>query len=412
MESLLSLFIQPALDKFHDFKGFSTKFDFSDLMRFGFWYFTYREEKKQAPAISSYDNQESVKSLCKELAEEPNEIGLRNLIKAEEIDESLNYEQICGHFEEEFKLMPSQALDHVVDLYVNTIDGMYLSPAFAALLTHMAEYKEEEGPPLRGVQQKSTFPHLCLWSQPRVNHRRPDITRLDDLRDAFLYDENNIHGLSFDEYVCFPYVVSYEGNEDGWEGSMHVESMVKAADLKREDWAESLLDHAKVAEDLYNFAFGERFEDTTGNISHRPYQIVASALHKMNQKYRGLGDLESVRGLYRDLLGICCNAETFPDQAMNSRCEDYAQLFHSCRIAFQAFFPLRLGMVDGGHRIIVALAAIYNVRPSITLGETKSFLQKETLDLQRVCLNVKMKMAWPKCSSFDTKQSYDIMVSR
>ncbi len=405
MESLLALFIQPVVDKFHEFHALEMNFDFSGWMTFGFWYFTFHQIKGEPPLVQDDYSPEHLELFVRKNKEKPEAQGLERLLCLQSTGDGNTYEATCAAFEEHFKLVPPPAaLDHIADLYVSTLDRLDLSPAFAALLTNMTQYKPE----------KDCEPALCFWSQPAVNQRSMDILRLDALRDGFLYNKRNHRGLCHEEYTCFPYSVD---PEDGMDSSMQIESMIKAADLRTPLKAQSMHNDSVSAQVLYEFAFGKEFEDKNSGgpeeiLSYRNFLIVALALNEINRKYRGLGHIESLRELYGKLLGRLSNAGTFPHQAMNYHCQDYAQLFHSCRMAYQSLFSVRLAIIDGGHRIITALAAIYNVRPTLSLSEpNRSFLLEDTLDLNRVCQNAQFKMAWPNCPLVENKQIYDLMVS-
>jgi hypothetical protein len=105
---------------------------------------------------------------------------------------------------------------------------------------------------------------------------------------------------------------------------------------------------------------------------------------------------------------------------MHIMSKDYRQLFHCCRIVFQASFPFRLGMIDGGHRIITALASIYNMKPTTNLGSCEVFLEywppddeadETILNLGKVCDNARFKMCWPNSPRVNNKQNYDLSVS-
>jgi hypothetical protein len=399
MQSLLALLLQPVLDKFHEFQDFKEQFDYTPLMNFGFWYFAYHQIYGKPPQLIDEYSLEKLENFSRNPAAKDNPAAqeLARLLRSQEI----TYEATCDSFEEHFKLMPPKpGLDYTADLYVSTIDRIDLSPAFASLLTNMAMYEN--------VEKNG----LCYWSQPPVNHRSTDIIRLGSICEALLYNEKNHKGLCHEEYTCFPYVIT---NGEG----MPVESMIGAVSLLGNMRADSVHNHSQVAEDLYEFAFKMKFNDSLLGeeppqdvLDSRPFQIVGYALQKMNQKYRGLGHIQSLMKLYRHLLNYLATARKIPREALNTQCLDYAQLFHSCRIAFQAAFPLRLGIIDGGHRIITALAAIYNVTPSLRLSDRKSFLRGDTLDLSRVCQNVQFKMAWPNGLFVEKKQTYDSMVSR
>jgi hypothetical protein len=388
IDDLLELLVQPVVDKFQDLVPSGNKEQFLPLMKFAIWYFEYRRINEKIPNIQE--------DLTPEAFQAYNSVDM-------------DYASSCDVFEKKFRLVPTHAPNEAADLYMNILDRIEMSPAFAALFTNLSRYNAE----------KPEYNELCLWSQPVVNHRSFDVHRVEKLRDGFFHDPKNHTGLSHEEYTCFPYIIAEipavsfipHGTK------MRVESMVKVTELSTNRAAESLANHSDEVEAFYEFVYGEPYKDpvvddaSRPTADDRPFYIFASAIHKMNQKFEGLGSMESLRRFYGELLHRLAFNGSFPTNALSYMCLDYGQLFHACRIAFQATFRLRLGMIDGGHRIITALGAIYNVLPSLQTSKKKCFLLNGQLNLGLVCQSAHFKVAWPNCPTVDTKQNYDLMVS-
>jgi hypothetical protein len=409
MTALLSLIVQPKLDKFKDRLHYRLPTEsFKPVMRFCFWFFTYHRIHGCFPKILYEFNDEAIKEFA---AVNVNNPFVQQFTRVNVGMDDFDYDAVCKIFEDCFHFLPQEQPLEVPDLYISSLDGLELSPAMAALLTNMAEYKLEE----------DSAEDLCFWSQPSVNHRDFDLLRIPKLRDGFLNNPKNVKGLSSEDYTCFPYVVAEKDElADGNATSMMVESMVKSAKLKKRLVAESFCDQTTEAEKFYKFVTGEEFDQTALDNAdmddHGPFKILASALHIMNKKYNGLGSQESLRQLYRDLLKPLFSVDPFPTEAMNIMSEDYRQLFHCCRIVFQASFPFRLGMIDGGHRIVTALAAIYNLNPTphpkaLPVGFLGSNADNPILDLGKLCVDVRFRMGWPNCPLVNNKQKYDLSVS-
>jgi hypothetical protein len=417
MTALLSLIVKPELDKFKDRLEFNLGPElFKRVMLFSFWFFTYHQIYDTIPRIQEQYNEKEIEVFAREHA---TNAFVQQFSRVNDGGDTFDYDAVCLIFEDCFHFMPPKQLLEVPDLYMSSLDGLELSPAMGALLTNMAVYQPEKD---------SVHHDLCFWSQPSVNHRDIDLLRLQKLHHGFLHNPKNVKGLSSEEYTCFPYVVTNPPDLAGGNASsMTVESMIKPAKLKQRLVAESLFDQSTEAEKFYKFVAGEEFDRTVLDNDDldlpKPFKIFASALHMMNQKYNGLGSIESLRQLYRDLLKPLFSVDPFPLETMNIMSDDYRQLFHCCRIVFQASFPFRLGMIDGGHRIITALASIYNLKPTTNLARCEGFLDHwatddatvddeiVTLDLGKVCGNARFKMCWPNCPLVNNKQNYDLSVS-
>jgi hypothetical protein len=387
MEALLAVFVQPVVDKFHAMPSEFDREQGAQLMAFAYWILQYRLDQDGLPNILEQFSEESLK-------------------KSDLYGQS--YSECCARFEMKFKLGPPPlTLAETAEFYVSSIDRLEMSPALASLFINVAQYKAE----------KDSSPNLCLWSQPVVNHRGFDHLRVEKLRTSFIYDAKYNRGLSHEDYVCFPYVIV---NEKDGINTMPVKPMVKEAELKESFRAEALSSNLKEALLFYKFVFGNDYKDSLAEVGSSKrveqdeaymafgaFNLFASAIHGMNLKYKGLSSIESLRKLYRDLLQHLFSCGTdLPDQAMNLLCEDYAQLFHACRIAYQAAFKFRLGIIDGAHRIMTALAAIYNVNPKLGHSGPVAFLQTEELWLSRLCHKAYFKMSWPNCHVYNSVVSF------
>jgi hypothetical protein len=246
------------------------------------------------------------------------------------------------------------ALDEIklenVSEFISTVSGGSFSPLFLALFINMGAYKDND------LKQYSP---PCFFSQPNVNNRNVDTSRVTTIAKG-LYDETVIFGFE-EDYVVFPYCIR-RVHHDLTPGCK-LESLVLPEDagLYTDDAYEvCFIYECQECDYLLELFFGDKtliLPEEIEKDSFEDYNFrFALFLEKLSNKYNSFRDLKDWKSLTA-FLTKTLNCETlFPVSDRSA----LGELHHHSRIMMNSLTSNRLGGMEGDHRFLGMLMALYN----------------------------------------------------
>jgi hypothetical protein len=318
--------------------------------------------------------------------------------------------------------------------FVNSIGGLRLPPFIIGLFFNAGFYKftgtsQVVLSGISGVHPKNTqlnesykrlkkkifsnlgkdkhfdeFNGVCNWSQPDVNNRPPTMETVISIREG-LYKQEEALDIT-QAYTVMPYIV--ENVKYSSEPITPYDS--NDLDLEGDPCFGSLEDNGAVSTNLFRFITNQEYKtmyaaDKDSPEKSEPFIVFVRAIQHMSLKYADFKKRTNLEDLYMDLVRSIHNGSEEGNQLIASKSAylanlDYSDVFAQTKNLLQGLFPIRLAIIDGGHRLYAFLSALLDIE-LVNTGDKK----KPQLILEKITAISSFNVCWPNCTPPDSAAS-------
>ena len=238
--------------------------------------------------------------------------------------------------------------------YFDSWGTFNISPLVVAMFLNMSAVKEN-----------NEF-KFEVYTQPNCNHRSIEQSHFDSLLESFHTSKGEEVNLTKVIFNVVPYSVCLPGKISGKEFAeiRSVFSKEKVA------FGGPCAGPPRGAEQLFHLITGDNYEEVYKE-KGTEFQITCRTIQHLNICYNGFrtySDLKSYFDLVYDSiltksLKKVKHQLKFLEEPSCVKGENisYTELFHRARLLTQSLFSVRLGMIDGTHRMTLLLSLIYNL---------------------------------------------------
>jgi hypothetical protein len=290
-----------------------------------------------------------------------------------------------------------------VGKYTTRVDSIRISPIVLLLFVNMGAYSGDSyNPP-------------CLFSQPSVNNRSLHPSNVDKYARG-LYEKDCYYQFN-EEFVVFPYMVEYEGDDEA-HGVDNIRSVVlpEKTNLQSENkYVATWVSDGKEVDKLFKVFFESPLEVLFPK--YLPKGVEKDSLDDHNLRYaifleqfflkfNSFSTVNDWKAMYNVLM-----KELGLESVFNlSSSPKFSSIWHRCHMMMCCVSKLRISAEEGNHRFVSILNALFNTVlyqsvSEITYNKKVSLHSRDELALDECKLQVSrissvggVCMSWPSIS--------------